>query len=324
MKFRRLGRTALQVSEICLGTMNFGSQASAEDSFKIMDRALELDINFFDTANRYGGKLGAGATEEIVGQWFAHGGGRREKVVLATKVFGPMTPWPNDGGLSARNIVKACEQSLRRMQTDYIDLYQMHHVDRAAPWDEIWQAMETLIQQGKIIYVGSSNFAAWHIVRANESAMRRNSLGLVSEQCHYNLLNRMVELELLPACRAYGVGVIPWSPLRGGLLGGILRAESIGRRRTEAAQQRIQAIRPQLEAWENLCTEIGEAPAAVALAWLLQQPGVTGPIIGPRTLDQLDGAPLRAITVTLEPSVLARIDNIFPGPGGPGPEAWAW
>ncbi len=324
MRYRRLGRTALQVSELCLGTMNFGPQTPESESWAIMDRALDLGINFFDTANRYGGALGAGATEEIVGRWFAQRGGRREKVVLATKVFGSMTDWPNDGGLSARHIRAACDASLRRMQTDHIDLYQMHHVDRTAPWDEVWQAMDTLVQQGKVIYVGSSNFAGWHIVQANEVAKARGSFGLVSEQSHYNLLVRTIELEMLPACRAYGVGMIPWSPLSGGLLGGVLGTDASSRRQSPAALKRIDAIRPQLERWESLCAELGEPPAAVALAWLLAQDGVTCPIIGPRTMDQLDGASLRALDLTLDGSTLTSIDAIFPGPGGTSPEAYAW
>ncbi len=324
MRYRRLGRTALQVSELCLGTMNFGPQATEPDSHAMMDRALDLGINFFDTADRYGGDKGVGATEEIVGRWFAGGGGRREKVVLATKLYGAMTEWPNDGRLSARHIRMACDDSLRRMQTDHIDLYQMHHIDRTAPWDEVWQAMETLTQQGKIVYVGSSNFAGWHISQANERARARNSLGLVSEQSHYNLLVRTVELEVLPACRDYGVGVIPWSPLSGGLLGGVLAAESTGRRQSDVAQRRIAKLRPQLEQWEALCAELGDEPAAVALAWLLHQDGVTCPIIGPRTMEQLDGASLRALEIALDADVLARIDAIFPGPGGTAPEAYAW
>ncbi|HEY3833923.1 MAG TPA: aldo/keto reductase, partial [Acidimicrobiia bacterium] len=220
MEYTRLGRTALRVSRICLGTMNFGPQTTEPDSFAIMDRALEHGINFFDTANRYGGNKGAGATETIIGNWFAQGGGRREKVVLATKVFGPMTDWPNEGGLSARHIRMACDESLRRLQTDHIDLYQMHHIDRSAPWDEVWQAMESLVDAGKVVYVGSSNFAGWHITQANEAAKARHFLGLVSEQSLYNLVARTVELEVLPACRSYGVGVLPWSPLAGGLLAG--------------------------------------------------------------------------------------------------------
>ena len=324
MRYRRLGRTALQVSELCLGTMNFGPQTPETESWAIMDRALEFGINFFDTADRYGGDKGLGATEEIIGGWFAQGGDRREKVVLATKLFGPMSDWPNDGRLSARHIRAACDASLRRMQTDHIDLYQMHHIDRTAPWEEVWQAMDTLVQQGKVIYVGSSNFAGWHIVQANEAAKARGTFGLVSEQSHYNLLVRTVELEVLPACRAYGVGVIPWSPLSGGLLGGVTGTSATARRQSPAALKRIDRIRPQLERWESLCDDLGEQPAAVALAWLLAQDGVTCPIIGPRTMDQFDGASLRAVELTLDADTLSSIDAIFPGPGGTAPEAYAW
>jgi aryl-alcohol dehydrogenase-like predicted oxidoreductase len=304
--------------------MNFGSQTPEPESWAIMDRALELGINFFDTADRYGGDKGLGATEEIVGRWFAQGGDRREKVVLATKLFGPMSDWPNDGRLSARHIRAACDASLRRMQTDHIDLYQMHHIDRTAPWDEVWQAMDTLVQQGKVIYVGSSNFAGWHIVQANEAAKARGTFGLVSEQSHYNLLVRTVELEVLPACRAYGVGVIPWSPLSGGLLGGVLGTGPTARRQSSAALKRIDKLRPQLQRWESLCDDLGEQPAAVALAWLLAQDGVTCPIIGPRTMEQFDGASLRALDLSLDSATLASIDAIFPGPGGTAPEAYAW
>jgi aryl-alcohol dehydrogenase-like predicted oxidoreductase len=322
MKYRRLGRTALRVSEVCLGTMNFGPLTTQDDAFVIMDRALEHGINFFDTANRYGGDKGPGATETILGTWFAQGGDRRDKVVLATKVFGPMTSWPNDGGLSARHIVAACNESLRRLQTDHIDLYQMHHVDRAAPWDEIWQAVETLVAQGKILYAGSSNFAGWHIVQANETAARRHFLGLVSEQSLYNLMARTVELEVLPACRAYGLGVIPWSPLAGGLLGGMSSAGDTGRRKN--VQPRYEQARPQVDRYEKFCAELGEEPAAVALAWLLHQKGVTAPIIGPRTLEQLEGASLRAVEVVLAEDALKALDEIFRGPGGTAPEAYAW
>ena len=321
MKYRRLGRTALRVSELCLGTMNFGPLTTQDDAFVIMDRALEHGINFFDTANRYGGDKGPGATETIVGNWFAQGGDRREKVVLATKVFGPMTQWPNDGGLSARHIRDACDASLRRLQTDHIDLYQMHHVDRAAPWDEIWQAMETLVEQGKVIYTGSSNFAGWHIAQANEAAAHRHFLGLVSEQSLYNLMSRTIELEVLPACRGYGLGVIPWSPLAGGLLGG--RGGSDTARRKNV-QPRYEQARPQLERWEGFCKEFGEEPAAIALAWLLHQKGVTAPIVGPRTLEQLEGASLRATEIELDEAALKALDDIFPGPGGTAPEAYAW
>jgi len=323
MEFTQLGRTGLKVSRLCLGTMNFGPQTSEKDSFAIMDRALEMGINFFDTANVYGWKTGEGVTEQIVGRWFAQGGGRREKVVIATKVFGRMGDWPNTSRLSALHIRQAVEGSLQRLQTDHIDLYQMHHIDRLSPWEEIWQAMETLVQQGKVIYVGSSNFAGWHIAQAQEAARARHFAGLVSEQSLYNLKDRMIELEVVPACKAYGLGLIPWSPLAGGLLGGVLQKIKEGRRAEKDAQKEIEEKRPQLEAWEAFCKKLGEKPADVALAWLLYNPVVTAPIIGPRTMEQLnDGA--RAIKIKLDKTAIKRLDEIWPGPRGEAPEAYAW
>lgn len=323
MDYVRLGRTGLQVSPLCLGTMNFGPFTSEEDSFAIMDQALALGINFFDTANVYGWKLGEGVTEQIIGRWYAQGGGRREQTVLATKVYGRMGNGPNDSRLSAYHIRRACEESLRRLQTDHIDLYQMHHIDRDTPWEEVWQAMEQLVREGKVLYVGSSNFAGWHIAQANEAAARRNFMGLVSEQSLYHLNARMVELEVLPVCAAYGLGMIPWSPLGGGLLGGVLQKEAAGRRASEQMQKSIDKHRPQIEAYEAFCAELGEEPANVALAWLLHNPVVTAPIIGPRTMDQLTG-PMRALELTLSPEALAKLDEIWPGPGGAAPEAYAW
>ncbi|HEY8686901.1 MAG TPA: aldo/keto reductase [Chloroflexota bacterium] len=325
MNYRHLGRSGLLVSPLCLGTMNLGQQASEAESFGIMNGALEHGINFFDTANRYGvGPDGGhvGHTEEIIGNWFAQGEGRRDKVVLATKLYGSMADWPNFGKLSALNIRRACEASLRRLKTHYIDLYQFHHVDRETPWDEIWEAMERLVQDGKIVYAGSSNFAGWHIVQANEAAVRRHFLGLVSEQSLYNLMQRTVELEVLPACQAYGVGVIPWSPLAGGLLGGVLDKVSEGRRASEDMRRKIEHQRPQLEVYERFCQELGETPADVALAWLLAQPAVTAPIIGPRTLKQLHGS-LRALEIDITEEIRKRLDAVFPG-GGSAPEAYAW
>ncbi len=323
MQYTNLGRTGLKVSRLCLGTMNFGPLTEEKDSYAIMDRALELGINFFDTANVYGWKVGEGVTEQIIGRWWAQGGGRREKVVLATKVFGKMGEWPNEQRLSALHIRKACEASLRRLQTDYIDIYQMHHVDRDTPFDEIWQAMETLVQQGKVVYCGSSNFAGWHIARAQEIAKKRNFMGLVSEQSLYNLNARMVELEVVPACQEYGLGIIPWSPLSGGLLGGVLEKAAAGRRASENMQKNIEQNRPKIEAYENLCREWNEKPADVALAWLLKNPVVTAPIIGPRTMDQLNGS-LRALEIELTDDRMKSLDEIFPGPGGAAPEAYAW
>jgi len=323
VEYRHLGRLGLRVSPFCLGTMNFGPETSQSDSHAIMDRALELGINFFDTANVYGRNKGVGATETIVGNWFAKGDGRREKVVLATKVYGEMGTWPNESRLSAFHIRHACEESLRRLQTDHIDLYQMHHIDRDAPWDEVWQAFETLVQQGKVLYVGSSNFAAWHIAKANEIAKTRHFVGLVSEQCIYNLAARMVELEVLPTCEDYGMGVIPWSPLWRGLLGGVLDGLEGGRRSQSMVQGELEKRTPQVEAYEKFCAEIGEPPAAVALAWLLANPVVTAPIVGPRTMEQLD-ADMRALELKLDKATMKRLDQIWPGPGGPAPEAFSW
>ncbi len=333
MEYTHLGRTGLLVSRLCLGTMNFGPLTPPAEAHQIMDRAHELGINFFDTANRYGatgtppGQVGksseahAGWTEEILGDWFAGGGGRRERTVLATKVYGAMGEWPNDGKLSALAIRKACEDSLRRLRTDHIDLYQMHHVDRDTPWEEIWQAMGLLIDQGKVLYVGSSNFAGWHIGQANNAAAARDLLGLVSEQSIYNLMTREIELEVLPAARHYGVGIIPWSPLHGGLLGGALAKE--GRRRQAGRSlQALDANRDRIDAYEKLCASLGENPANVGLAWLLHQDGVTGPIIGPRTLEQLDESP-RAVELKLDAGVLDELDRIFPGYKA-APEHYAW
>jgi aryl-alcohol dehydrogenase-like predicted oxidoreductase len=326
MQYTFLGRSGLQVSRFCLGTMNFGMVTAEATGFEIMDEALEAGINFFDTADVYGGpqspdmEQGYGISEEIIGRWLAQGG-RREKIVLATKVYQPMGTGPNDRHLSAYHIRKACEDSLRRLQTDHIDLYQMHHIDRRTPLEEIWQAFELLVRQGKVIYVGSSNFAGWDIATAQAAAAARHFMGLVSEQSLYNLSNRTIELEVIPACRHYGLGLIPWSPLAGGLLGGALRKATEGRRADKT--QQIEQHRPQLEAYEALCQELGEQPADVALAWLLHNPVVTAPIIGPRTKEQLTRS-LRAVQLSLANEALRRLDEIWPGPGGEAPKAYAW
>jgi len=344
MQYAELGRTGLRVSRLCLGTMNFGPRTSEAESHAIMERALELGINFFDTADRYGEPQGSGQTEEIIGRWLAKGD-RRDRIVLATKVYGVMGPGINDRGLSAYHIRRGAQASLKRLQTDHIDLYQMHHIDRGqvavhqrsmlggnvtlwdaphlrpgAPWDEIWQVMGQLIWSGKITYVGSSNFAGWNIVEANEKAAARHMLGLVSEQSVYNLSQRTVELEVIPACRAYGVGVLCYSPLGGGLLAGALKEGEKGRR---SGLQLSDTRRAQLQDYEDLCHDLGQPPADVALAWLLQNPVVTAPIVGPRTVEQLESA-VRALDVRLSDDVLKRLDEIFPGPGGEAPMAYAW
>ncbi|MFE7316351.1 aldo/keto reductase [Streptomyces sp. NPDC057555] len=332
MKYTQLGRTGLKVSRLVLGTMNFGPQTDEADSHHIMDAALDAGVNVLDTANVYGWGENKGRTEEIIGSWFAKGGGRRDKTVLATKVYGNMAPdgqpaWPNHDRLSALNIRRAVDASLTRLGTDHIDLYQFHHVDRDTPWDEIWQAVDVLVQQGKILYAGSSNHAGWHLARANETAARRGSYGLVSEQCLYNLAERRAEMEVVPAAQGYGLGVIPWSPLHGGLLGGVLRKEREGggsRSTSGRAADALAdpAVRARIQSYEDLVETHGLAPGEVALAWLLTRPGVTGPIVGPRTADQLASA-LRAVELELDEELLSALDEVFPGPG-PSPEAFAW
>lgn len=329
MKYTQLGRTGLKVSRLVLGTMNFGPQTDEPASHAIMDAAQTSGINYFDTANVYGWGENKGRTEEIIGTWFAQGGGRRDKTVLATKVFGNMggdgPVWPNHDHLSAVNIRRAVDASLKRLQTDYIDIYQFHHIDRRTPFEEIWQAIDVLIQQGKILYAGSSNFPGYKIAQANELARAHGRVGLVSEQCLYNLAERRAEMEVIPAAQDYGLGVIPWSPLHGGLLGGVLKKESEGKRRAQgrsASALENTKVREQVQRYEDLLDKHGIEPGEAALAWLLTRPGITGPIVGPRTQEQLDSA-LRAVELELSEEVLSGLDEIFPGPG-PSPEAFAW
>jgi len=326
MNYRRFGRTGLQIGPIGLGTVNFSWLIDEPDSFAILNKALDSGVNLVDTSNNYN----AGQTEALIGRWFAQGGGRREKTVLATKVFSPPMEWgssdaakrtgswvgPNQRGLSAKHIREACEASLKRLNTDYIDLYQMHHVDRGTRWEEIWQAMELLVQQGKVLYVGSSNFAGWHIAQAQESAAQRHFLGLASEQSVYNLMKRTVELEVIPACRAYGMAFLPYSPLAGGALGGKVTENARGRRS-------FRKPTGSNAAFEALCATIGYKPADVALAWLSRQPGVTAPVVGPRTVSQFE-ANIAALDIDLSGEVMTKLDELFPGPGGAAPEAYAW
>ncbi len=325
MEYTKLGKSGLRVSRLCLGTMNFGVDTDEQESFRIMDAALDAGINFFDTANIYGWGENAGRTEEIIGRWFAQGGGRRERTVLATKMYGDMSD-PLDGpngeaGLSAYKIRRHLEGSLRRLQTDHIELYQMHHIDRSVGWVELWGAFEIAAAQGKIGYVGSSNFAGWDIAVAQGEAKARGNIGLVCEQHKYNLLCRLPELEVLPAAQSLGLGIIPWSPLDGGLLAGNARRGGGGKRSGDA--KRLEQHAAQLEAFGGLCDELGEREDIVALAWLLAQPAVTAPIIGVRTLEQFERS-LRAVEVKLDEAALKRLDEIFPGPGGSAPKAYAW
>ncbi|MEO8232348.1 MAG: aldo/keto reductase [Ignavibacteriota bacterium] len=323
MKYSTLGRTGLQVSKLCLGTMNLGKLVDEKASFSILDAALDAGINFIDTANVYGGINQRGKTEAIIGKWMSQDSDRRDKIVLATKVYGKMGEGVNQRGLSSLHIRSACEESLRRLRTDHIDLYQMHHIDRTVSWEEIWQAMELLFQSGKIIYNGSSNFAAWHIIEAQLKAKSRNYLGIVSEQSLYNLTNRMIELEVIPACREHGIGIIPWSPLAEGILAGILNDKNGMRKKTEIVQKKLASQLKQVEEYENFCLSINKNPEAVAIAWLLKNPVISSVIIGPRTIQQLQGM-IEALHTELNDEEIIELEKIWPGPGGEAPEAYSW
>ncbi|MEK9523698.1 aldo/keto reductase [Streptomyces sp. NPDC087908] len=324
--YTQLGRTGLRVSRLALGTVNFGGRVEEDEAHDLMDYSLERGVNLFDTANTYGWRVHKGHTEEVIGRWLDKGPSRRDRVVLATKVGDPMGDGVNDAGLSARNIVAACEASLRRLGTDWIDLYQMHHIDRSVHWDEVWQAMDLLVTQGKVRYVGSSNFAGWDIATAQAAARSRNTLGLASEQCVYNLVSRYAELEIIPAALAHGLGLLVWSPLHGGLLGGVLAKQRTGSAVKSAQGRAAQALAEQhdtIQAYERLCAEHGLDPAVVGMAWTLSRPGVTSAVIGPRTRAHVDGA-LQALEQPLPESLTRRLDELFPpvGRGGPAPDCW--
>jgi len=346
MQYVHLGQSGVVVSRLCLGTMNFGMvQNDENECFAIMDRALDLGINYFDTADCYGDPMGT--SEEIIGRWIAQERERRDQIVLATKVYIPTGDGVNDRGLSAYHIQKACQDSLRRLQTDRIDVYIMHNYDRGdlwdweraegimphlkinhpphlkheVPWEEIWGAMEQLKISGKILYVGSSNFAGWRLAQAKEQALARNFQGQISTQDRYNLNYREAEAEVIPACRSYGIGFTCWSPLSGGLLGGVLKKSKQVRRQEEWVQGMLEEQRQQVETWETLCAEMGEEPAAVAIAWLLHNPVVTAPIIGPRTMEQLERI-VRATEIELSNEILARLDEIWAGPGIEAPDCY--
>jgi len=326
MQYARLGRAGIRVSRLALGTMNFGWHTEESTAHTIMDAALDAGINFFDTANIYSG----GASEEIIGRWLGKDASRRGKVVLTTKLYIPTEEWPNFGGLSALNIRRAVEESLRRLDVEYIDLLQFHHIDRDTTFEEVWEATERLVADGKLLYAGTSNFAGWHIAAAAEAAARRHFLGPVSEQSVYNLMERTVELEVLPAAQHYALGFLPWSPLAGGLLAGSQRKLDEGRARDDssllghgARAAHIEALRQALTAYTDLAAALDTTPTVLALAWLLSRPGVTAPVLGPRTLEHLTGS-LPAVDLSISNEISARLDALFPGPGGPAPEAYTW
>ena len=334
MKYTKLGRSNLTVSRICLGTMHFGTQASEQESFEIMDRALELGINFFDTADIYGRSVGRGRTEEIIGNWLAQGGGRRDAIVLATKVFWGMAGDPSvpneDNGISAYKVRKHLADSLSRLQTDHIDLYQVHHIDRRVTLEEFWGTFERLIDRGDVLYVGTSNFPGWGLAKFQMGALQRGLLGLVSEQTQYNLLNRLPELEVLPAALDFGIGVLAYMPLAGGLLTGKRQAAEGSRTRGVELEYGISLSEgAQFEQFSQLCREIGEREPAAAIAWALANPAVASTIVGIRTVAHLEGLE-RAAELQLDEETMARLDQIFninrgrPIQPGPAPEAYAW
>lgn len=323
MEYTKLGRTGLSVSRICLGTMNFGTVTEEKEAFRIMDAALDAGINFIDTANNYGQMTGnEGITETIIGRWFSMGGGRRERTVLATKVHEDMKN-PYDGpntapGLSAYKIRRHLKASLERLQTDHLEIYYMHHVDRHCSMEELWETFQALFQSGVIDYVGASNFPAWKIAQAQERAAMRHFMGIALQQERYSLLHRFIESEVLPACKEYGLGVVTWSPLGGGMLAG--NVDDMVRRKGNTAK--IKLYEEQLRAYGRLCRDAGLKEGDVALAWILSNPAITAPIIGPRTCEQFE-ASLKALEIKLPCDMLAELDRIFPGPGA-APEAYAW
>lgn len=326
MNYTHLGRSGLHISRLSLGTWNFGTKTDEKEAYRIMDTALDLGINLFDSANHYPDFVNCGLTEEIVGRWFVQGDNRRERVAMATKVYQPMKDpldGPNDApGLSKYKIQRHIEGSLRRLQTDHVELYQMHHIDRRTSWEETWEAFELLSAQGKICYAGSSNFPAWQLAVAQAAAGKRNFLGLVSEQHKVSLLCRLPELEVLPAAEALGIGILVYSPLSGSLLAGKTQDAEPGSR-SEAVREAADGIRGQLDAFSALCKELGENEATVALAWVLAKPAVSSIILGPRTVQQLEES-MRALEIELDADTVTKLDTIFPGPGGPAPEAYAW
>ena len=333
MHYTSLGKSNLQVSNICLGTMHFGNRTSEEDAFKIMDRALEMGINFWDTANVYSGSGRRGTSEAIIGRYFQSNPGSRDRVVLATKVYGPMEDVddPNyERRVSAYKVRKHVNDSLERLQTDRIDLYQVHHFDRAITLEEFWGTFEKLITDGKVLYMGSSNFPGWGLAKFQMAAMQRKSMGFISEQTMYNLLCRWPELEVLPAAQNMGIGIIPYMPLAGGIL--TAKVQSVGGSRTASVENEygIAVSSDQIRAYQELCSDLGESPVAVAIAWTLTQPAVSSAIVGIRTLSHLDDME-RASELKLTKETLTHLDELFDvnqgrpiRTGKSAPEAYAW
>jgi len=318
MEYRSLGRTGVQVSPLCLGAMNFGDPTPEDESIRMIDAALDGGINFIDTANVYN----AGESERIVGKAL-QANGRRDEVVLATKAYNAMGPGPNDRGNSRLHIMRACEDSLRRLQTDHIDLYQLHRPALAIPQDETLRALDDLVRSGKVRYIGSTTFPAWLVMEALSLSDRHSLARFISEQPPYNLLDRRIENELVPLAQRYGLALLPWSPLAGGILAGRYDDAAAGPEGSRLARmggrdslfgQRVTA-RGVVAAREvgALARERGLTSSQLALLWCKDQPGITAPIIGPRTLVQLQDA-LGVLDRSFDSGDAARLDTLN-GPG---------
>lgn len=317
MDYKFFGRTGMKISRVAMGSMKIGSVISEQDSFKLLDTAVDLGINLIDTANCYGTPVHnpdqgyRGLTETVFGKWFAQGGGRREKIILSTKIYNEMDDpleGPNDyPGLSAPKIRKHIDDCLRRLQTDYIEIMHMHMYPghTTNPWDEIWEAFEIAKFQGKIDYVSSSNFTTYQICEAQFAAKQRGMFGLAGEQHHFNLFNRVPELEIFPAVTKLGLGVLTWCPMEDGLL-------------TEFGEEILPKLpfhpakrMNQIKAFKELCGEMGEKPSDVGVAWIINNPAVSAPLLGPENPDMLKSS-MRALEIKLDEDVLKRLDEIFP------------
>lgn len=314
MEYRSLGRTGVKVSSLCLGCMMFGGKTTPADSAAIIDRALDAGINFLDTANVYS----IGRSEEATGEALKRSG-KRNEVVLATKVHGKMGPGPNDMNNTRRHIIEQCEASLRRLQTDWIDLYQIHRPQSDMPIDETLRAMDDLVRSGKVRYIGTSTFAAWQLIESLWASKEYGLNRFVCEQPPYNLLDRRIERELLPMAQSYGIGTIPWSPLAGGLLTGKYSRDSQPPEDSRYAnmdanpmyrRRMNDAIWDVIEGLEVIAKEKGVSLSQLSLAWVMQQPGVTSPIIGPRTMEQFEDN-LKAVDVTITDDDRKAIDRVI-------------
>jgi len=322
MDYRDLGRAGIKISPICLGNMNFGSATCDEQlSRKIMQRAIDAGINFFDTANVYQKT----ESEKVLGRWLNEGGSaRRDPLVIATKVYGRVGENLNDRGLSRRHIVKACDDSLKRLQTDRIDLYQCHHWDTPAI-EETIRAMDDLIRAGKVVYWATSNFKAWHLTEATLKAERMNAPVPVSEQCPYSITNRHVETELAPFCMKFGLRMLPWSPLNGGRLSGLYRKgkpiEDTPRNKNENFRKALEKNIDLIEALSRLASELGKPLSHLAYAFLYRQPHVASVIVGPRTVEHLDES-IAALELKLDDATVKKIDELVPPGSAPDYIGW--